>query len=265
MSEALRFAVVIPARYASSRLPGKPLIELAGKPMIQWAWAHALEAGADRVIVATDDTRIADAVQAFGGDVCMTDPAHASGTDRIAEVCALRRLPDDAIVVNLQGDEPGVPAALLSLVARALSEQPSAGIATLATPITTPEELFDPNVVKTVLDDAGMALTFSRAPLPWVRDRFAPYAAAALPQSLPVGPQYLRHLGIYAYRVGTLTRVASAPAQALELAESLEQLRAMAMGVRVHVSVIAEAPGHGVDTEADIERAAAHLARVSLQ
>lgn len=255
--------MVIPARYASSRLPGKPLIELAGKPMIQWVWDNARQAGAERVIVATDDERIAAAVRGFGGDVCMTDPAHRSGTDRIAEVCATRGLPDDALVVNLQGDEPGVPPDMLTGVAAALAAHPQAGIATYATPIHTPAELFDPNVVKTVTDASGLALTFSRAPIPWVRDAFGGCSAEHLPASLPADVPFLRHLGIYAYRVGTLTRVSAAPPQAIELAESLEQLRAMALGVRIHVSVVAEAPGHGVDTPEDVDRAAAHLQRAS--
>lgn len=249
------YRIVIPARYASSRLPGKPLLPLAGKPMIQWVWENAVRAGARDVIVATDDQRIAQAARGFGADACLTAAEHPSGTDRLAEVAALRGFAPDDVVVNLQGDEPNVPAALLQQVASAVTENPDAGMATLATPVGSVGELFDPNAVKVVLDDRGFALYFSRAPIPWVRDAFKQGPPASLPSAVP----FLRHLGLYAYRARTLASLSRAPAAALEGAEALEQLRALALGIRIHVGVIAEAPGHGVDTEADLARVEALL------
>ncbi|WP_428265180.1 3-deoxy-manno-octulosonate cytidylyltransferase [Haliangium sp.] len=255
--ETIPFHVIIPARYGSSRLPGKPLRLLAGRPMIEWVWHNAVDAGAREVLVATDDARIEAAVTSFGGRAVMTSPDHLSGTDRLAEAVALQGWPDETIIVNLQGDEPCVPGALLRHVAEALHRRPGVGIATVATPITTAPELFDPNVVKVVVDDAGMARYFSRAPIPWVRDAFSDPAARVGP--LPAGAQFLRHLGIYVYRAGTLARLAATPPHPLERAESLEQLRALAIGVDIHVSIIDQAPGHGVDTADDLERVARAL------
>lgn len=245
------FRIVIPARYASSRLPGKPLRDIAGKTMIERVWANAVSAGAVSVHVATDDDRIAAVVRGFGGEVAMTDPSHASGSDRLAEVAQQQGFDDDDILVNLQGDEPFVGPQLLRQVAQALADRPEAGISTLATPIIHVGDLFDPNVVKVTLADSGLAQYFSRAPIPWVRDSFAQGMPNAMPKAVP----FYRHLGLYAYRSGTLRAVSAAPQSGLENAEALEQLRALAMGIGIHVTVIPEPPGHGVDTEDDLLRA----------
>lgn len=250
------FHVVIPARYGSSRLPGKPLADLAGRPMIAHVCDKALASGTKSVTVATDDERIFEAVKNFGGAAEMTSPDHPSGTDRIAEVAKKRGWGDEEIVVNLQGDEPAIPSELISTVAKALASHPEASIATLATPIDDAGALFNPNVVKTVCDESGFALYFSRAPIPWDRDRFA---KGPQTEDLAGGP-YLRHIGMYAYRVQALRRLTAAPQAAIERIESLEQLRAMYVGLRIHVTVIEDAPGHGVDTEEDLERVR-HLLR----
>lgn len=250
------FRIVIPSRFASSRLPGKPLRKLAGKTMIQRVWEQAVHAGAEEVWVATDDDRIAAVVSQFGGQVCMTSKAHSSGTDRLAEVARNQGFPGDSIIVNLQGDEPGIPPNLLTQVASSLAARPDVGIATVATPIRSSVELFDPNAVKVVIDEHGTAHYFSRAPIPWVRDAFS----AGPPAELPKDVLFLRHIGLYAYRTDTLLAVASAAPAVNEQAESLEQLRALSMGLSIHVSVIPEAPAHGIDTEADLERAQAYFA-----
>lgn len=251
-----RFRVVIPARYGSSRLPAKALREIAGAPLVVHAWRRATESGALEVLVATDDPRIADAVHAAGGVAVMTSESCASGTDRLAEVAARRGWDDDEIVVNLQGDEPLVPPALIDRLAGALAATPRAGIATLATPIHDVESVFAPQVVKVVLDRGGLALYFSRAPIPFARDAFARDRSA-----MPEGVSYLRHLGMYAYRASTLRELAAAPQGAHERAESLEQLRALELGIAIHVTVVDEAPPHGVDTEEDLERVRAILER----
>ena len=243
-----RFVVVIPARLASERLPEKPLADVAGKPLVVRCLARARESGAEQVIVAVDDARIADVIEAAGGDAQMTSPHHASGTDRLAEVVSVRGLPDDAIVVNLQGDEPCMPAAVLARLAQALVDHPRAGIATAVTPITSPDELFRESVVKAVLDREGFALYFSRAPVPWARGVYT-----SPPSALPDGVPALRHLGLYAYRVATLRRIAAAPRDPNEAAESLEQLRALGLGIGIHVTVLDEAPPPGVDTPEDLE------------
>lgn len=252
------FGVIIPARYGSSRFPGKPLALLEGKPMIQWVTEAAARCGADFALVATDDSRIEAAVRQFGGDVVMTRQDHISGTDRLAEAASKRGLCDDTIVVNLQGDEPLLPPEHVRVVAEALSGQPRAALSTLATPITTSTDVFDPNVVKVVLNQHGLAQAFSRAPLPWVRDSFARTGPMA---SLPPGVPFLRHIGLYAYRVGTLKHLSQAPAVPWEKAESLEQLRALWLGLSIHVTVVAQAPPHGIDTPADLEHAARLLRR----
>jgi 3-deoxy-manno-octulosonate cytidylyltransferase (CMP-KDO synthetase) len=259
MEGAGAFRVVIPARYASTRLPGKPLRLLAGKPMIQWVWENAVRAGAE-IVVATDDARIAHAVEAFGGSVMLTSDRHGSGTERLAEVAERLAWPADAIVVNLQGDEPFVGPELLARVAAGLEAYAEAGIATLATPIEAPSDVFDPNLVKVVRDARGFARYFSRAPIPWVRGAFA--ASGAPPDALPRDVPFLRHLGLYAYRAGTLLRLAKAEPCAVEQAEALEQLRALHLGIGIHVAVIEGAPGHGVDTEEDLQRVAAMLGGV---
>ncbi len=248
----LAFRVVIPARYASSRLPGKPLLPLAGKPMVVRVWERALKCGAEEVLVATDDERILAAVKEAGGEAIMTSPDHPSGTDRLAEVVERLEWPEETIVVNLQGDEPLIPGSILRDLAAALDSRPDAGIATMATPILDSDDFFDPNVVKVVRAESGLALYFSRAPIPWARDEFADGKGASRP--LPEGIEALRHLGLYAYRARTLRRLVSEPPAALELFEKLEQLRAMALGIPIHVGVLDEAPGHGVDTHADLER-----------
>ncbi len=243
------FSVVIPARYGSTRLPGKPLRLLAGRPMIAHVWERGVDAGASEVIVAADDERICAAVAAAGGRALMTSPDHTSGTDRLAEVAQRLGWPADRVVVNLQGDEPCMPGSLIRLVAGALAAHPAAGIATVATPIRDRSEVANPNVVKVVIDDDHMASYFSRAPIPWVRD-----------DSLASEVIFLRHLGLYAYRVSTLLRVSAAEPRPNEIAESLEQLRGLALGVGIHVSIVEQAPGHGVDTEEDLARVERELA-----
>ncbi|MDR9405983.1 MAG: 3-deoxy-manno-octulosonate cytidylyltransferase [Spiribacter sp.] len=247
------FTVMIPARFAASRLPGKPLRELAGRPIITHVCERAHESGAERVIVATDDPRIADAVGHQAVEVFMTHTDHRSGTDRLAEVVTTEQLADDQIIVNLQGDEPLMPPRLLEQVARSLGQAPRAAMATLATPIGDSAEHTNPNVVKVVSDHHGRALYFSRAPIPHER--------AALADQ-PHGPQAMRHLGIYAYRVSFLRRYASLPASPLEALEQLEQLRALQAGEWIQVTQADQLPGPGIDTEADLQAAEAQLNRV---
>jgi 3-deoxy-manno-octulosonate cytidylyltransferase (CMP-KDO synthetase) len=250
------YTVVIPARYASTRLPGKPLIALAGKPMIVRVCENAARSLAARVCVATDDERIREVVEAAGFTALMTSKDHASGTDRLAEVVAKLNLPESHIVVNVQGDEPLLEPALIDAMARALHEHPEAGIATLATPIHEASDLFDPNIVKVVLSSRGFALYFSRAPIPWVRGKFT---ASEAPKGLPKGVPFLRHVGLYAYRAATIQKIAKTAPQAVESAESLEQLRAQWLGIGIHVTVTETPPGHGVDTEDDVLRVEALL------
>jgi len=246
------FKVVIPARYASARLPAKPLLDLVGRPMIQWVIAAAVSSGADEVLVATDDERIAAvSIDPRSGQsiAVMTSPEHLSGTDRIAEVAATRGWGERTIVVNVQGDEPQLPTALVEQVATLLDQHPDADIATLSTPITTLHEFLDPNAVKVVTAEGGAALYFSRAPIPWTRDG----APQGLPsQTIFAGAQ--RHLGIYAYRVEALRRVTALPPSELELAEKLEQLRALQAGMKLVVGVALVPPPAGIDTEADLLR-----------
>ncbi len=255
----MSFHVVIPSRFAATRLPGKPLRLIAGEPMIAHVYRRGLQSGAASVCVATDDERIVQAVEAFGGRAHMTSAEHASGTDRLAEVAHIEGWADDAVVVNLQGDEPNMDPAAVRAVAQQLAVRREGDLATLATPITTMAELFCADVVKVVADDHGFASWFSRAPIPWVRDRFSAATLVAPSGALPADIPFLRHLGIYAYRVAVLQRLCAAPPHAHELAESLEQLRALAMGMRICLSVVDEVPGHGVDTEADLARAEALL------
>lgn len=243
------FTVVIPARYASTRLPGKPLQDIAGKPMVRHVWEQARRSAAQRVVVATDDARIVEACGAFGAEVLLTRVDHNSGTDRLAEVASQLGLASDAIVVNVQGDEPLIPPAIIDQVAANLAAHPEAGIATLAEPIEDVQALFNPNVVKVVADLNGLALTFSRAPLPWARDAFA-VSRDQLPADVP----YRRHIGIYAYRAGFLHDFVTWGPCWLENTECLEQLRALWHGVRIHVADALEAPSAGVDTPEDLER-----------
>jgi len=243
------YTVVIPARYASTRLPGKPLQDIAGKPMIRHVWEQASRSGAQRVVVATDDQRILQACEGFGAQALLTRADHSSGTDRLAEVAEKLGLSDDAIVVNVQGDEPLIPPAVIGQVALNLAQHPEVAIATLAEPISDPQALFNPNVVKVLSDVNGLALTFSRAPLPWARDEFA-----RVPDVLPPAVPYRRHIGIYAYRAGFLADFVAWGPCWLEETECLEQLRALWHGRRIHVADAVEAPPAGVDTADDLER-----------
>lgn len=246
------FLVMIPARFGATRFPGKPLAMLAGEPMIRHVWNRAVESGADRVIVATDDPRIAEACEHFGAEVRITGASHQSGTDRLAEVATALALEDGQVVVNLQGDEPLMPPAHIATVAEALQADPGADMATLATALADPDQLHDPNVVKLVCNREGHALYFSRAPLPWDR------ANGGRPADMD---GFLRHLGIYAYRAGFLRRFPELDPPWLERLESLEQLRALWHGARIAVARVDGEGGVGVDTPADLARAEAALAR----
>ncbi len=248
---SLQFKVVIPARFASTRLPGKPLLDIAGKPMIAHVCERAQEAGAEEIVVATDNEQIQAAVTALGIRVVMTNPNHQSGTERIAEVARLCGWASDQIIVNLQGDEPLIPPALISEVAQALANQKLAGIATLAAKIESAEEIFNPNAVKVVLNKLGYALYFSRAPIPWERDSFKHSGGE------PSGNiDYLRHIGMYAYTVGFLKRYCAWESSTLETIEALEQLRILWHGEAVAVSVVDKTPQAGVDTPEDLARVA---------
>jgi 3-deoxy-manno-octulosonate cytidylyltransferase (CMP-KDO synthetase) len=243
----MSFSVVVPARYGSTRLPGKPLLDIAGKPMVQRVWEQARKSGADEVIVATDDGRIEQVARDFGASVCMTDADHPSGTDRLQQVAALRQWPDERIVVNVQGDEPLIPPAVIDQVARNLAEHSEAGIATLSEPIDNHAELTNPNAVKVVADANGLALYFSRATIPWPREAFN-----ASPGTMPEG-QWHRHIGIYAYRTSFLHRYVEWSPAPLEQLEQLEQLRALYHGERIHVAAAMESVPAGVDTAEDLE------------
>ena len=242
------FTVLVPARYASTRLPGKPLAEIAGKPMVVRVAERALKAGAARVVVATDDERIKAAVEAHGIPTCLTSVAHATGTDRLAEAVEQLGLADDAIVVNVQGDEPLLAPELIRAVAELLAATPDAAIATACHPISDPAEAFNPNVVKVVLDRDGHALYFSRATIPWARDAFAA-SRDAVPRGLPL----YRHYGLYAYRVRFLRAFPLLAPAPIERFEALEQLRALWHGFRIVVEVTTGTPAPGVDTPEDLE------------
>jgi 3-deoxy-manno-octulosonate cytidylyltransferase (CMP-KDO synthetase) len=246
---ALSFGVIIPARYASTRLPGKPLVDLGGKPMIVRVMDVATRAGAAFVVVATDDERIVSAVTAAGGEAILTDPDHETGTDRLAEVARRLHLEPDQIVVNLQGDEPLLPPALLLRAARALVEEPEASLATLATPLRERRWLSDPNVVKVVLDQGGKALYFSRAAIPSLREPLELDGADPLHDET-----FLRHVGVYAYRVSTLLSLGQVRPAPLEQLEKLEQLRALWLGMKIQVALVPELPAAGVDTAEDVAR-----------
>lgn len=252
------FVVVIPARFASTRLPGKPLLDIAGQPMIQRVWARACESAASRVIIATDDQRIADVVQQFGGEVCMTRNSHESGTDRLQEVATQMGFDDDQIIVNVQGDEPLIPPVVINQVAHNLAGSARAGIATLGKRIREYADVFNPNVVKVVVDNTLHALYFSRAPIPW--DREAWNSDAAKHES-SIGGDWMRHIGIYAYRVEFLHRFIEWPIGQLERLEKLEQLRALENGVAIHVDESCTEIPVGVDTLEDLERVRALIAK----
>lgn len=254
----MSFTVVIPSRHGSSRLPGKPLLDIAGKPMVQHVWERASQSRAERVVVATDDQRIGDTVKGFGGEAIMTSPDHPSGTDRLQEVAAILGFDDEHIVVNVQGDEPLIPPQVIDQVAGNLAVNGRASIATLCEPITNRADLQNPNVVKVVTDNNGLALYFSRAPVPWPRDAFADGGAGdassdASGDALPDGGNWYRHIGIYAYRSGFLRQFVQWPAAPQEQLEQLEQLRAMHYGVAIHVAECAQPVPAGVDTPDDLQ------------
>lgn len=245
------FVVVIPARFASSRLPGKPLADIAGKPMIEWVWRQAIQSGAARVVIATDHVEVQRVAASFGADVIMTSPAHNSGTERLAEVVSVLGLPADTVVVNVQGDEPFIPPAIIAQVAANLSQQQKARMATLAVPLQHQADVTNPNVVKVVTDHQGYALYFSRAAIPFDRDsKF----------SAELASHYRRHIGIYAYRAGFILDYVQWPTSTLEQIESLEQLRVLWQGESIHVATALETPPVGVDTPADLAHAQRHAA-----
>ncbi|MEK7344285.1 MAG: 3-deoxy-manno-octulosonate cytidylyltransferase [Pseudomonadota bacterium] len=249
------FTVVIPARLASSRLPNKPLADIAGLPMVVRVAQRALLSQASQVVVAADDARIVQACLAHGIQALLTRQDHVSGSDRLAEACQLLGLSADAVVVNVQGDEPLIPPALINDVARVLAERPEASMSTAAHAIASLAEFTNPNVVKVVMDARQMALYFSRAPIPWWRDGQTDGSFNALPNPAP-----LRHIGIYGYRAGFLAQFPTLPPAPIETMESLEQLRALWHGHRIAVHVTHEAPGPGVDTPEDLARVQALLA-----
>jgi 3-deoxy-manno-octulosonate cytidylyltransferase (CMP-KDO synthetase) len=246
------FRVVIPARYASTRLPGKALIPLAGKPMIEWVYLRSKASRASSVIIATDDPRITSAVLDCGAEVAMTSEAHTSGTDRIAEVARMKGWNGHDIVVNVQGDEPLMPPALIDQVAGLLEHHAGASVATLAAALHSEAELMDPNIVKVVTDADGRALYFSRAPIPWNRDD---------PKASFQGAR--RHVGIYAYRVSALLKLAALEPTPLEQSERLEQLRALENGMEIRVADSAEPPGADVNTPDDLQRAESILRQMA--
>ena len=242
------FIAIIPARYASTRLPAKPLRDIVGKTMIQRVWEQACKSRASRVVVATDDPRIEAVVREFGGEVCMTKADHVSGTDRLQEVASKLALSADHIVVNVKGDEPLIPPAVINQVADNLANSPEAGVATLFERITRAEDLHNPNVVKLVANQQQLALYFSRAPIPWDRDNFA----LSLTE-LPADTVFCRHIGIYAYRTAQLNHFVRWPVAPLEAIEKLEQLRFMWNNVAIHVAEALEPVPGGVDTESDLQ------------
>lgn len=250
----MSFEVVIPARLGSTRLPRKVLLELAGKPVVQWVWEAAMASGANSVTIATDAEEVADVCRRFGAAVAMTDAAHQSGTDRAHEVALQRRWPAETIVVNVQGDEPLMPPALIALAAGLLAEDAAADIATFAHAIHEVADFANPNVVKVVSDARGYALYFSRAPIPWLRDG----SAAGAPR-LPVGLAR-RHIGLYAYRASALATLSALPVAALEACEALEQLRALHAGLRIKLGFTEAPPPRGVDTAEDLAALVAHFA-----
>jgi len=250
------FNIIIPARYASQRLPGKPLRDIVGKPMIQHVYERACQSGAKEVVIATDDQRVADAAVGFGAIACMTSDQHRSGTDRIAEVIKQRGYDDNEIIVNMQGDEPTMPSQLVSAVAEHCVNS-DADIITAAQWITNSEDVFNPNVVKVLVDDNGCALYFSRAPIPWNRVDFS----SRQPLANVADHVYRRHIGLYAYRAGFIKEYVTWPAGKLEVIELLEQLRALEHGRKICVLDVSCDPGFGVDTEEDLAKVIALLSR----
>jgi 3-deoxy-manno-octulosonate cytidylyltransferase (CMP-KDO synthetase) len=255
-SPAVRFKVVIPARLGSTRLPRKVLREVAGKPLVRHAWEAARASGAEQVVIATDEEMVAAAAREFGAEVRLTAATHQSGTDRVNEVARAEGWDRDVVVVNLQGDEPLMPPALIREAARLLADDAGADIATFCHPLHAVDEWLNPNVVKLVTDRRGYALYFSRAPLPWKRD---PVDAADAAAHMPPDLAY-RHIGLYAYRVGSLAQFSELPPGDLEQCEALEQLRALSHGFRIRVGITQNPPPRGVDTEDDLAAVAALLA-----
>ncbi|MFP6808990.1 MAG: 3-deoxy-manno-octulosonate cytidylyltransferase [Pseudomonadales bacterium] len=251
----MKFITIIPARYQSHRLPGKPLIDIHGKPMIQWVTEQASRSKAERVVVATDDERIAKVVEDFGGEVCMTSKNHPSGTDRLQEVCSILSLSEDEVIVNVQGDEPLMPASVINQVASNLVDS-GMDMATLWEKIGDVEDLLDPNIVKVVTDHQSRAIYFSRAAIPYPRDEFSSEG-----RKLLSAMSYKRHLGIYAYRVSLLNRYVNWQPTPLEQTEKLEQLRALWHGVDIHIAEAIESIPPGIDTEKDLQRTLAALSK----
>lgn len=243
------FVIVIPSRYASERLPGKPLREIGGKPMLQHVHERGIESGAVEVVIATDDDRIAEVAESFGAKVCMTSAEHKSGTDRLAEVAFAKGWADEKVIVNLQGDEPLMPAQLIDQCAALLDDE-RAGVATLASPLRSKRDFDNPNVVKVVIDDDGFVMYFSRAAIPFSRSG----ATDDLAKS-----SALHHHGIYAYRNNVLQKIVAAEQSKLEIAEQLEQLRALSLGLKIKVGIPDVRPGPGVDTEDDLREAEKQL------
>ncbi|VAX14453.1 3-deoxy-manno-octulosonate cytidylyltransferase [hydrothermal vent metagenome] len=250
----MSYRVVIPARYASLRLPGKPLRLLAGKTMLEHVYLRACQSGAGDVIIATDDARIHEAAKSFNARVCLTANTHTSGTERLAEVVSICDFDDNDIVVNLQGDEPLMPTACIEQVAQALQNNPDAQVSTLCARIYQADEIFDPNIVKVVRDKNESALYFSRAPIPWLRGKFDQQAVEASEQF-----EHYRHIGLYAYRAGYIKTYVNQSAAMMEEAESLEQLRVLWHGGKIVVPEANEIPGPGVDTEEDLKKVEALL------
>ena len=249
----MSYYIIIPSRYHSTRLPGKPLLDINGKPLIQHVYECAIKSSAREVIVATDDERIEKVAQGFGGRVCMTRHDHRSGTDRLSEVVDQLGLSDDEIIVNLQGDEPMMPGILLEQVAKSLQNSPVASISTLCEPITLSKDVFDPDIVKVIVDHSGHALYFSRAPIPWLRGEYEHAAQEKIKDELP--GNCFRHIGLYAYRTDFLKTYPQLETCQIEQQESLEQLRALYHGYRIRVDIAQESAGIGVDTPDDLEKA----------
>lgn len=247
----MKFTVIIPARYASSRLPAKPLADIHGKPMIVRVMEQAKKSGATNVIIATDHQQVFDVVSSYGGEVILTSDKHNSGTERLAEVINYYQLADDEVIVNVQGDEPLIPPVIIDQVAENLVKYKT-GMATLAVPIESASEAFNPGAVKVVTDKDGYALYFSRATIPWERDRFGQMATDVNMQS--IGDFYLRHIGIYAYRAGFIRQYINWAPSSLEQIEMLEQLRVLWYGEKIHVAVAKQAPAIGVDTQEDLDK-----------
>lgn len=252
------FNIIIPARLNSTRLPKKVLLDIAGKPMVQHVYERAKESGADHIVIATDDETVAQVAEDFGAHVCMTSDTHQSGTERLAEAVANLGFEDDDIIVCLQADEPLMPPKLIAQVAENLSQQEHVKVATLATKLNTAEELFNPNVVKVIFNYRQHAMHFSRAPIPWDRDQFSSIQSINL-ETLKLADAYYRHIGLYAYRAEFLETYANLPSSLNEKLESLEQLRVLSNGYKIHVGMTNLSTPLGVDTSADLERVRSSL------